>query len=466
MKKVAILLTSLLIAFVTGCQDHNLEPHPEDVMAWRAGGAASDQGEHIATDHSGNVYVAGYFTQSAIFGSKSLTSPAGGVTIFIAKYSPTGEILWVQQPTATSSSSIGGMTVDASGNVYLTGSFRGRITFGTVILNSRGGADIFTVKLNSSGEAQWGRNEGSSSDYPFTSDIGNGIAADEVGNVYVTGSFNGTATFGSTSLTSRGSSDLYTSVFITKYNSNGDVLWAQQAGGTDFNGGGRGVAVDESGNAYITGYFRGTADFGTTTLTSGSRQEIFTAKYSNTGEVIWAQQGDVGGSGTAIAVDKNGNAYVTGQMVEYRFDSQIYFAKYNTNGERQWSYFLGTIGMQYRGEDIAVDKDENVYLISFNSSPQLTYVPYPRQGSGPSGSVIDLVHYGDADVFVGKFDSHGNLLWTKTAGGTGNDNGQSIAIDYSGTVYITGSFEHTATFGITSLTSSSGSDIFVAKFKQ
>jgi hypothetical protein len=432
-------------------------------MAWQAGGQGFDQGEFVGTDQHGNVYVAGYFTQSATFSSKSLTSPAGGVTIFIAKYNPAGEIQWVQRPTATNSSSIGGMAVDANGNVYITGSFRGRITFGTVILNSRGGADLYILKLNSNGEAQWGRNEGGSTDSPDISENGTGIAVDEAGNIYVTGYYFGSTTLGPTTLISSGGSD----VFVMKCNSNGDVQWAQKAGGIGGDEGGD-IAVDKNGTIYITGFYSFTASFGSITLpeigVSGD-PTIFIAKYSSTGEILWAQRGEYG-SGVGIAVDANGNAYVTGSLKIGRFDSYIYFAKYNTNGENQWSKIIGSIGINNGGKDIALDKAGNVYLTGFSSASQLAFSHYPFPPSGEPGTAIRVVHYGSDDVFVGKFDSNGNLIWARSGGGTGTDVGNGIAVDESGNLYVTGSFNGTATFGTTTLTTMGGRDIFVARYRQ
>ncbi|GAB3171668.1 SBBP repeat-containing protein [Telluribacter humicola] len=457
MKKATILLTSLLVAFVTGCQDHNLEPHPEDVIAWRAGGPTADAGLDIAVDQSGNTYVTGYFTGTATFGSTTLTSN-GASDIFIVKYNNKGEVLWAHRAGGPLDDGGYGIAMDEQGNIYVTGYITGTATFGPQSLTSAGSSDIFISKYNSNGEVQWVRSAGGSG-----SEQGLDIAVDKSGNPYVTGSFIGTATFGSTSLTSRGSSD----AFIARYNSNGDVLWAQQAGGTSFDSGG-GVAVDESGNAYIVGTFTGTATFGAFTLTAvansrATDSNLFVVKYSNTGEALWArQEGGMGSYGSGIAVDGSGNVYVTGAIYIGAFNSEIHFAKYTTNGEMQWSRFIGTMGGTEYGSDIAVDISGNVYLIGRTESSRISISPI---SSSAVGLEIDLIHYGSYDIFVAKFENNGDLNWARSAGGSGNDHGSGIAVDEHGAAYTTGSFLGTATFGTTTLTSSGDTDVFVAKFK-
>ena len=111
-----------------------------------------------------------------------------------------------------------------------------------------------------------------------SNDAGKGIATDSSGNAYVTGHFLGTANFGSTNLTSSGSDD----VFIAKLSNSGSWQWVVKAGGSSSDKG-FGIAVDSNGNAYVTGHFLGTATFGNTSLTSGGSQDIFVAKLSTNG---------------------------------------------------------------------------------------------------------------------------------------------------------------------------------------
>ena len=119
----------------------------------------------------------------------------------------------------------------------------------------------------------WANQAGGTND-----DTGYSIAVDANGNSYVTGSFFGSATFGTTTLTSSG----YEDIFVAKMDNNGNWLWANKAGGTNWDYG-YGIAVDANGNSYVTGYFWGNATFGTTTLTSSGQYDIFVAKMDSNG---------------------------------------------------------------------------------------------------------------------------------------------------------------------------------------
>lgn len=239
----------------------------------------------------------------------------------------------------------------------------------------------------------------------------NSIALDGSGNVYTTGYFNGTADFdpgvGTYNLTSAADYD----IFISKLNADGNLLWAKSMGGTDREQA-DGIALDGSDNVYITGHYRGTVDFdpgeGIFNLTSAGNEDIFISKYDASGNFVWAKS--IGGPGYdrafAITVDGLGNVYTTG----------------------------GFSGI----------KDFN-----------------------PGIEIYNLTSVGGADIFVLKLDTDGNFIWAKSMGGASGDNGQGIAIDNSGNVYITGVFQETANFdpGVETynLTSEGGGDIFIQK---
>jgi hypothetical protein len=282
------------------------------LWASRAGGSSLDLavGQGISADGSGNSYVTGYFSGTATFTTLStpitLVSVSGSNDIFIARYDASGNAVWALSAGGTGADFGQGIATDGAGNSVITGYFAGTANFGATPLVSAGGNDLFVARYDTAGNLVWARRAGGTSD-----DIGNDIALDGSGNSLVTGEFAGTASFDATVLTSAGSSD----VFVTKYDSSGNVLWAKQAGGASIDVG-RGIATDSSGNGIVTGHFFNAATFGTTTLVAlGGESDIFAAKYEGvSGNVQWAKQAGGGreDGGNAIAVDSPGNSYITG----------------------------------------------------------------------------------------------------------------------------------------------------------
>jgi hypothetical protein len=452
MKKTFLLFILALCSLALFAQNEDW------LWAKQAGGISGDKGYSIAVDAYGNSYITGYFRESATFGTTTLTSSSDyGSDIFVAKMDINGNWLWAKQAGGTDYHGGYGIAVDANGNSYVTGYFSGSATFGTTTLTSSGYDDIFVAKLDSSANWLWAKQAGGTS-----SDIGYGIAVDAYGNSYVTGYFKSSScSFGTITLTSSG----YEDIFVAKLDINGNWLWAKQAGGTSEDGG-TSIAVDANGNSYVTGSFKESANFGTTTLTSSGSWDIFVAKIDHNGNWLWAKQagGTDNDGGISIAVDDNGNSYVTGgfygsscsfstitlinSSIEY---SDIFVAKIDYNGNWLWAKQAGGTGYD-AGYGIAVDTNGN------------SYVTGEFDGSATFGTTT-FTSSGGSDIFVAKLDSNGNWLWAKQAGGTDDDYGKGIAVDNNGNSYVTGYFWSSATFGTTTLTSSSdyGSDIFVTK---
>ncbi|MGC9362901.1 MAG: SBBP repeat-containing protein, partial [Candidatus Syntrophosphaera sp.] len=167
------------------------------LWAKKAGGTAYDYGQGIVLDGSGNVFVTGYFRDVADFGDISLTSN-GYDDIFVAKLDPDGNWIWATSAGAASSDSAQDITIDASGNLYITGLFMQSTTIGSTTLTSSGGSDIFVARMDSGGNWLWAVRAGGSS-----GDSGRSITFDGV-NLYITGDFRETAAFGGNSLTSSG----------------------------------------------------------------------------------------------------------------------------------------------------------------------------------------------------------------------------------------------------------------------
>ncbi len=256
--------------------------------------------------------------------------------------------------------------------------------------------DVFVAKYDAAGKCVWAKQAGG-----LQSDDGYGIAVDRSSNIYVTGGFNGSARFGTAApLTSRGNSD----IFVAKYSPAGAPLWAKSAGGT-LDDGGRGIAVDDKGISYVTGYFSGVATFDSLTLTSRGQDDLFVAKYDANGRPLWAKaEGQkLADMGSSIAVDGAGNSYVTGYKTDDpMFSGQLrspydtFVTKYDSDGNVSWKQESEAGGDWDEGNGIAVDASGNCYVTgTFQSKP-------------PSQLIFDafkLTNAGDQDIFVAKLDS-------------------------------------------------------------
>lgn len=419
-----------------------------------AGGTGNDGGTSLATDASGNVYVAGTYSDTANFELTGKTSE-GSLDIFVAKYNKNGALQWVQSAGGIEKDSVQSIAVDGSGNVYITGFYKGAATFNGNTIYATGDNDIFIAKYNTSGVFQWARTAGGQD-----SDAGAGVAVDAGNNVYVVGFYSNTAAFGAISKTSLGSKD----IFLAKYNSSGIPQWVESPGGTndDF---GSAIAIDNSGNIYITGSFRGGIQFGTITQAANATYyDVFVAKYDPVATTwLWANSDLVGSNNEysqSIAVDGSNNVYVTGNFLSSvsfastsrssKGSADMFIIKHNSLGAAQWLQTGGGTGFD-SGQDIFIDNSGNVYITGFFANPSATFGSDIKDSKG-------LI-----DACVIRYDSNGNYQGVKTIGGSGNDMAKSLAGNNSGSIYVTGHFSNTVNFDKNSKTSQGDEDIFLIR---
>jgi PKD repeat protein len=419
----------------------------------RFGSAGTDSAEAVAIDGAGNVVMTGQITAPADLGSGAPCSSS----IFVTKYSAAGAHLWTQCP----GSGIGSgraIAIDAVGNVLVAGNFRGTVDFGRGPLTSAGGYDIFVAKYAADGTPLWSQRFGSSLSSAVVTESGLGVAVDGSGDVMLTGMFDGTVDFGGGPLASAGGSD----VFVARYSAAGAHLWSQRFGGM-FTDVGNAVAVDGDGNAVVTGRFLDPVDFGGGVLASAG-YDVFLAKFTPAGAHVWSQRlgGALYDSGNAVAVDGGGNLVLTGTyMGTVDFgggpltslgDNDIFVAKYSPAGEHLWSRGFGNISANDSGNSVAVD-DTGAVLITGIFSYRVDF------GGGR------LTNAGGSDVVVAKYSAAGTHLWSQRYGGTGIDEGHSVAVDSSGNVALVGRFSNRFD-SAPSLTSAGQTDIFLLSLGQ
>ncbi len=391
--------------------------------------------------------------------------------------------VWVKSLGGTADDVGGDIVVDASGNIYVTGSFTGTVDFdpgfGISNLTSVGGIDFFIQKLDNSGDLIWVKSVGGPRD-----DQSYSIAVDLNGDVFTTGYFQDTVDFdpgtGSTILTTDGyppTQQGYQDIFILKLDASGNFLWAIGMGDNYTAETGRSIAVDQSGNVYTAGQFYSPFDFdpgpGIDDLNLiGSKQTTFLQKLDGSGNFLWAAS--VYGEGFSIEVDQYENVYSTGYFSDtidfdpgpdtfnlttsYWTDKDVFIQKLNASGNLVWAKSISGIGSYQYGYSIAVDLDGNVLT---------TGVFEDTADFDPDTSVFNLVSGGFGDAFIQKLDSNGSFVWAKSMGGVEHARGHSIDVDGSGNVYTIGDFWVTGDFdpGVGSfiLNSEGGSDVFIQK---
>jgi hypothetical protein len=408
------------------------------------GGAGNDQGNGIAVDAAGNAYITGD-TESTNFPTASpLQAVFGGVQdVFVAKLNPAGTAL-VYSTYLGGSGGDGaeGIAVDSSGNAYVAGTTTST-NFPTAhplqaVLH--GGQDAFVAKLNPAGAALVYSTYLGGNSY----DLGQGIAVDSSGNAYVTG-YTVSTDFPTVSPI-QGVFGGYIDAFVAKLNPGGSALVYSTYLGGGGEDEGYGITADSSGNAYVTGSTRST-NFPTASpiqaVLRGSG-DAFVAKVNPAGSALVYSTylgGSSGGGGTGIAVDASGNAYVTGSTYSTDFPTanplqavsgggdDAFVAKVNPAGSALvYSTYLGGSADDV-GQGIAVDSTGNAYVTGYTTSTNFPTASPPQAVYGG----------GNYDAFVAKLNPSGSaLVYSTYLGGNNEDFGYGVAVDSAGNAYVTG----------------------------
>lgn len=393
--------TDTLIADPTGTDVYITKLSESGSFCWARHftGPGYDYGRGIAVDNQSNVYISGYFENSIDLnpglGISNHTS-VGVNDIYVTKLDSNGNFIWSKSIGGINSDAGHSISIDLTGNVYVTGDFRNTVDFdpGPGLYNlTASGADMFILKLDPNGNFIWVKQ--------IVGSVGWNMTMNSNNQLLVTGSFGGTQDFdpgpGTFNLTSSGSSDC----FIIELDTSGSLNWAVAMGGTNVDIP-RSIKSDYLGNVYLCGYFSGTnADFdpspGISLLSSNGGYDVFVVKLNSVGGFDWAKSFGSSGNDDAfdICVVDSGKVNICGKFL---------------------------------------------FTVDFN----------------PGAAVHNLTSAGISDAFINQLDSNGNFLSVLTFGGLGYDGFTGIA-PYNGSVYTLGSFQgtvdfdpDTSTFNITS----------------
>ncbi len=457
-------------------------------IAWAVGIAGGQfdgaNATSIALDSAGNTYITGYFSGTIKFGETTyLTSSASttGNNVFIAKYDGRGTIVWAKRGTSSVYANGNAVAVDKAGNVFLTGQFKTDVTFENTTLSSSFflGAP-YLVKYSAAGNLLWAKKDTSSTAYS-----GFALATDILGNCFVAGT-NFIAKYNSAGaiqwnkkLVGTGyglATDLQNRIIVTgtfgnkMFDGNGNAVWSNAIPGI-------GIAMDTSGNSYVTGLLTGIVYFGRYKLISAGLTDIYVVKYTPTGNVLWAQslKGNSDNDfGRAIDLDRYNNCYITG--------STTFLFKLGSGapGGVKFSPNAGVVGTavtikgyNFFGVDTVKFNGVPAVSIIINSPEEIVAIVPPGASTGlitiktAAGMVLSENVFTVYKQLPGKAP---DWVWAQNAGklmNDGNIGGYSIdmATDIAGNTYVTGYFYGTAAFGDTLLVNPGNNpSMFIAKY--
>ena len=415
--------------------------------------------ESFKTDRKGNVYQLGSFYGTVDFdpgiGVYNLTAPTGRFDIYILKLDKNGDFVWAKSLGGKDWESGNSIALDSYNNVYITGNFNGILDFdpgvGVYNLQSKGGDDMFILKLDENGDFVWVKSLGG-----LYLDIGTSIIIDSDNNIITTGFFGGTIDFdlgpNIFNLTSKGKYD----IFILKLDKYGNFVWAKSIGGLK-NDQAYSIYLDSENNIYTSGYFSGTVDFdpgtGVSTLsTNVGEYDIFILKMDEDGNFVWAKSIPELSKlhNVSISFDSNDDIYVTGYFKDTidldlgmtvhnlvsNDGSDIFLLKMNKDGNFIWAKGIGSLGDEV-SSSIILDSNDDIYITGYFSETM-------NFDLGIDTFILSSI--GDRDIFILKLNENGNFIWVKSIGGLKDDRTYSIFLDSENNIYTSGQFHGTVDF--------------------
>jgi hypothetical protein len=492
------------------------------LWAARITGTGNQAGNATTVDKDGNIYVTGSYTNTATFynGNDGTAGPTltvtGGTDGFIAKYSPSGAVIWVAGIGGANTETMNGATTDADGNLYVCGYIGGSITLnnantiggGSISVTAYGSPCSIVIKYSSSGTALWGVVNGSTGQSVVYS-----VVTDASGNVYSTGTYSSTAAvtmrnadggdagyilpissnFGAANnqiTVGYTSSGTVFSVNIIRGDNPADFFVPRSIaiyGSTLYTIGTsklRERAIVQNTGTNIT--YPNSAVGGTLSLANAGGNDCYIAKYGTYGNTVWAARiaGTAADQGFATTTDTAGNVLVTGYYsaaltlyntttaggstsLSFTGGTDCFIAKYSSAGSVVWAAQIsGASTNSEYGNGVVADTAGNVYVGGTYTGG--TVLLYNTPGVGGSTS---LTLTGTQNGFIAKYSSTGSVAWAAQIACSGTASVKALSIDSAGNVYAVGTYNAALTLyntsgvgGSTSVAYSSGNNFFLAKY--
>jgi len=466
---------------------------------------------NLLLDSTNNVYISGYYNASSLtlYNSnstsfKTLTN-SGSNDTFVAKYDNTGFGVWASIIAGTGTDQPVNLLLDSTNNVYISGFFDGLLIPGSVpifkTLTNSGQTDTFIAKYDNSGIGQWATRITGTGSSPVN------LLVDSTNNVYISGYYGSTITLynsdSSTFNTLTNYSQSYT--FISKYNSNGICIWANNIPNTS-NNQSINMILGSSNNILISGcyvsdlllYYNSFGKlsynytppiFKTFTNIGDKGNEIFITKYNSEGSGIWATS--IGSNNhdqpINLLLDSSKNVYISGyytaNVTLYNSNNtsfktlfngggnDTFIAKYDNIGNGVWATSICS-GSTDQPVNLLLDSRNNVYISGYYTADVILY-------NSNDTNFKTLTNLGSNDTFIAKYDSSGIGVWASRIAGTGTDRPVNLLLDSTNNVYISGYYTAEMMFyynnlgklsydnpetNFKTLINSGGSDVFIAKY--
>ena len=413
------------------------------------------------------------------------------------------DLSWVKTGGSTISDEALDLAVDNEGNILVTGYFQGQLNFHGSIYNGHTGKDLFIAKLDPLGNLIWIRIAAGSGNI-----FGTGIDIDNVGNVYITGTFSEHFDFLGEFFSSVGGTD----IFLIKLSAQGEYIWGTTFSGfyNDLSGG---ISVDNDGNIAVIGSYYSSLYLGGVSLVSNGGNDFYAAKFNSQGVLMWVStdgaQLDI--YGRNVTTDHLGNVYVSGEFsgtlvmgsesITANGVFDIFLIKYNANGNGEWIMSVGSAGNVDKAGDLACDIFGNVYVSLYADQPGvratvrkispagtvMNSFSFGNNSSYPNGIFVDnsgdlyltghfsgSANFGDGsvssaggtDFFLAKFDNIGNFQYKYTAGSSGDDGGTAVGVDHESNIIVSGFNNNSIYFGGTPYPSQGDKDLMIVKFER
>jgi len=444
-------IRSFLIIFIFCLLCVSANAQANWLWAGKGSSGGQDAANAVVVDPAGNSYYTGYFTAQLQFTGFSMNS-VGGTDVFVVKVDPLGGVMWAARAGGGYNDIARDICIDQNGDVWITGEYLNGAYFGSTYLSGSGGMDLFVAKISPNGS--WlTAYRATCNNYAYSY----GIAVNTANDIVIVGAFMSQITFGSSSYTASGGTDIFIAIFAQS--GGWSASWKYGSSGMDY---AYDVVTAANYEQYICGAFSGNINYGSGTLYLSGSRDAFVMRHSPGSGVIWARGAGATGTteATALCKDSNTNIFFTGHFnstagfgstfLSTVGNDDVFLSGLNSSGNWLGALRAGGTGYDF-ATDIAFGADSFYHLCGY-------YTGTPAFGA------TSLPNSSNYQIFYARSFATSGWADARAAGGSNSDYAYALTTDALGYVYMGGSFYGSATFGSISLTGTSSDDVWFGKF--